>query len=154
MSSNNINDVSEYIKSKFKELLEEDISDYELDIISKSIQISQKEVPTVKTILSDMIAEGIRLKSGLEYMIFRLKDKRKIISLKYNPEYNKLFTILTRQGRPSKAAIDCEIMYTNPELYSMSTKLGEFDELVQFVNDQIQIIDMIIRNLESRHYDL
>ena len=64
------------------------------------------------------------------------------------------FTTYTRQNRPSKAAIDCEIMYLHPNMYEMHNRLEEFDELIQFVYDQISIIDMIIRNLESRHYDL
>lgn len=154
MSANNVNDISEYVKNKFKNLLEDDISEYELSIITDSIGLSHREVPSVKTILSDRISESTKLKAGLEYMIFRLKDKRKIISHKYTPKYNKLFTTLTRQQRPSKAAIDCEIMYLYPEMSEMYNKLVEFDELIQFVNDQISIIDMIIRNLESRHYDL
>lgn len=154
MSAQNQNDIYEFIKSKFEELLNKDISDYELSIIKNSILLASREMPTSKVILGDRINEAVKLKSELQYMIMRLNDKRKVLLLNYTPEYNKLFTILTRQGRPSKQAIESEIFYTNQKMYEDNNRLNDFAELIEFINNQLSIIDMIIRNMESRKYDL
>lgn len=154
MKINSNNDIYEYVKLKFVNLLNEDISDYELSMIKNIIGLSSREVPTSKVILGDRISEAIKYKSDAQYLITKLKDKKKIILLNYTPEYNKWFTILTRQGRPSKAAIDSEIMYTKPDMYADNLKIQEFDELIEFMQNQLIIIDMIIRNMESRKYDL
>ena len=154
MSAQNQNDIYEFIKDKFVKLLGDDISEYELTMIKNSIGVVYRDVPTSKAILGDRIAEITRIKSDINYIKMRLNDKKKVILLNYTPKYNKLFTVYTRQGRPSKLAIECEIFYTDPDMKADRDRLDEFDELVEFLNNQLSILDMLIRNMESRRYDL
>ena len=154
MAAQNIDDVYTYIKDKFINLFKDDISDYELNMIRSSLQLAYRDIPTSKSILGDRISEATKMKSDIYYIMTRLKDKRKIISINYNSKYNKLYTVLTRQGRPSKQAIESEIFYLNADMFETRNVLNDYDELLEFLNNQLSIIDMIIRNMENRRYDL
>lgn len=151
---NNISDIISYIIGNLKKLLPDELSEYELKMVSDSLELPYRPVSNSKVLISDRIDEAIKSKSDLNYIIIKLKNKRKLISIPYNSEYNKLFTILTRQNRPSKQAIDSEIKYTKPDMSEKSDLINDYDEIIEFFENHKSLIDMLIRNYENRRYEL
>lgn len=147
-----IQDICKYVTSKLKELV--DASEYEEQIVTDAIMLPHTVVTNAKTVLSDRIDDAIKCKSGLNYIILRLRDKKKIIQVPYETEYNRMFTILTRQARPSKQAIDSEIKYTKPGMADTANTLEEYDKLIDYLNSLQAVIDLVIRNSENRRYNL
>lgn len=150
----NISDIISYIIGNLKKLLPDELSEYELKMVSDSLELPYRPVSNSKVLISDRIDEAIKSKSDLNYIIIKLKNKRKLISIPYNSEYNKLFTILTRQNRPSKQAIDSEIKYTKPDMSEKSDLINDYDEIIEFFENHKSLIDMLIRNYENRRYEL
>lgn len=150
----NISDIISYIIGNLKKLLPDELSEYELKMVSDSLELPYRPVSNSKVLISDRIDEAIKSKSDLNYIIIKLKNKRKLISIPYNSEYNKLFTILTRQNRPSKQAIDSEIKYTKPDMSEKSDLINDYDEIIEFFENHKSLIDMLIRNCENRRYEL
>lgn len=151
---NNISDIISYIIGNLKKLLPDELSEYELKMVSDSLELPYRPVSNSKVLISDRIDESIKSKSDLNYIIIKLKNKRKLISIPYNSEYNKLFTVLTRQNRPSKQAIDSEIKYTKPDMSEKSDLINDYDEIIEFFENHKSLIDMLIRNYENRRYEL
>lgn len=147
-----IQDICRYVTSKLKELA--DLSEYEEKIITDAIMLPHTTVTNAKSVLSDRIDDAVRCKSDLNYMILRLKDKKKVMQVPYDSEYNKMFTILTRQNRPSKQAIDSEIKYTKPAMAETASTLEEFDKMIDYLSSLQAVIDLVIRNSENRRYNL
>jgi len=150
----NISDVISKVISDINKVLPDDLSEYEQRMISDSLEIPYKSVTNSKVVLSDRIDEAIKCKSDLNYIIMKLKNKRKEVSIPYNVKYNKLFTILTRQGRPSRAAIESEINYTNPDMAQSYNTIENLDDIISFLESHLSLIDMVIRNYENRRYNL
>lgn len=148
-----INDVSKYIVDKIKSVLD-DFSSYEEQVIVNAVLLPYSTTTNAKSVLSDRIDDAIKCKADLNYIILRIKDKKKILQVPFDTEYNKLFTILTRQARPSKQAIDSEIKYTKPELSEKANLLEEYDKLIEYLINMQAVIDLIIRNTENRRYNL
>jgi hypothetical protein len=148
-----INDVSKYIVDKIKSILD-DFSSYEEQVIVNAVLLPYSTTTNAKSVLSDRIDDAIKCKADLNYIILRIKDKKKILQVPFDAEYNKLFTILTRQARPSKQAIDSEIKYTKPELNEKANLLEEYDKLIEYLINMQAVIDLIIRNTENRRYNL
>ena len=148
-----INDVSKYIVDKIKSILD-DFSSYEEQVIVNAVLLPYSTTTNAKSVLSDRIDDAIKCKADLNYIILRIKDKKKILQIPFDAEYNKLFTILTRQARPSKQAIDSEIKYTKPELNEKANLLEEYDKLIEYLINMQAVIDLIIRNTENRRYNL
>lgn len=149
----NIDEVSQYILDSLKSVLD-DMSEYEEGIVKQAILFPYATVTNAKTVLSDRIDDAIRCKSDLNYIILRLRDRRKVIQVPYETEYNKLFTMLTRQQRPSKQAIDSEIKYTRPAMADTADRLEEYDKIIGYLTDVQAVLDLAIRNTESRRYNL
>lgn len=149
---NNIQEVSKYFLEQMRGLIE--LSDFEEKIISDSILLPYMTVTNAKTVISDHIDEAVKAKSNLNYILYRLKDKRKMILLPFEAEYNKLFTVLTRQNRPSKQAIDSEIKYTRKDLAETFTKLEDYERVIEYLQSLLSVLDLVIKNAESRRYNL
>lgn len=148
-----INDVSKYIVDKIKSVLD-DFSSYEEQVITNAVLLPYSTTTNAKSVLSDRIDDAIKCKADLNYIILRIKDKKKILQVPFDVEYNKLFTILTRQARPSKQAIDSEIKYTKPEMNEKANLLEEYDKLIEYLINMQAVIDLVIRNTENRRYNL
>lgn len=148
-----INDVSKYIVDKIKSVLD-DFSSYEEQVITNAVLLPYSTTTNAKSVLSDKIDDAIKCKADLNYIILRIKDKKKILQVPFDVEYNKLFTILTRQARPSKQAIDSEIKYTKPEMNEKANLLEEYDKLIEYLINMQAVIDLVIRNTENRRYNL
>lgn len=148
----NIKEVSQYIISKIEAIAE--ISEYEKSIITSSILLPYSAIANARTVLSDKIDEIIRSKADLNYIIYRLKDKKKVIQMPFDAEYGKLFTALTRQMRPSKQAIDCEIKCTRKDLAEKAELLEEFDKIIEFLSNTENVLDLLLKNCENRRYGL
>lgn len=151
--SNNIDEAINYVISNLKNLLD-DISAYEEEIVKQAILLPYTTTTNAKAVLSDRIDDAIKSKSNLNYIILRIKDKKKLIQIPYENEYNRMFTILTRQARPSKQAIDSEIKYTKPGMAETANRLDEFDKMLEYLTSLQTVIDLVIRNAENRRYNL
>lgn len=152
METSSINDVCNYIVEKIKKLIE--LSEYEEGILRNAMMLPYATVTNAKSVLSDRIDDAIRSKADINYMICRIRDKQKVIKVPYEVEYNKMFTILTRQNRPSKQAIDSEIKYTKKEMADTSKLIDEYDEVINYLQGLHSVIDLVIRNSENRRYNL
>lgn len=151
--ASNIDEVTAYVITKLRELLI-DISEYEESIVRQAMLLPYTTTTNAKTVLSDRIDDAIKCKADLNYVILRIKDKKKIVQVPYDTEYNRMFTVLTRQNRPSKQAIDSEIKYTKPGMADTANTLEEYDKLIEYLNSLQAVIDLVIRNAENRRYNL
>lgn len=147
-----INDASDYVVAKIKAILE--ISDYEEQAVRNAMLLPYSTVTNAKSVLSDRIDDAIKCKADINYITLRIRDKKKLLQVPYDTEYNKLFTVLTRQNRPSKQAIDSEIKYTKPEMNEKANILEEYDKILEYLSSLQAVIDLVIRNSENRRYNL
>lgn len=146
-----INEVVKFIQSQFVELLG-DLSDYELSIIEKSIKFPFIKTFTSSSAMTDTIQSMIGNLSDLAYLENKIKALKYELYIKYRSEYEKQFTILTRAGRPSKLAIDSEIHYSSPKLSEMRNKIELYENLLSYLENQIELVRMSIRNYENQKF--
>lgn len=149
-----VNDLSSLIsciQDDFKEVFG-DLSDYELSIIEKSIREPFVRSFVSSNSMSDHIQSMISNLSDLNYFRNKLVSLSYKLGTAYRVEYDKQFTILTRAGRPSKQAIDSEIHYSHPELAHQRDTLEKYNNLMIYLDSQIELIKMSIRNYESQRY--
>lgn len=147
-----INDAVSYVISKIRAIA--GISPYEEQVIKNAMLLPYSTVTNAKSVLSDRIDDAIKCKADLNYIALRIKDKKKVLRVPYDAEYNRMYTILTRQNRPSRQAIDSEIKYTKPEMSEKAELLGEYDQLIEYIGNMQAVIDLVIRNAENRRYNL
>ena len=152
--SNNVNEVASYMKSEFKELLGDNISEYELDMVAGLVLEPFRTVPNNRLMIADAVQTMTQLKSNINYLTYKLNDSRREVELPYRVDYNKYFTVLTRSGRPSKAAIDAEINHTYDGMESRKRVLERYQMLIDFLESQKDVVDLAVRNLESKRYEL
>ena len=145
---NIVNSIINYSKSIMP------LSDYEAQIIRNAISVVNHPVPSTKLLLTTDIDKMISAKGELNYIIMKLKDIRRSYKIPHDNCYNKGFTTLTKMGRPSTESKIAEIYHTNPEMQEWRDKLSDIDNLLEFLNSYIGLIDSSIRNMESRRYDL
>jgi hypothetical protein len=139
---------------KIEELFNIKLSDSDLDLIKRLRYLPDQNLSDSKGILLDNLSIVIKTKSELNLFVYRLRDLFNSERFKFNLEYNRLFVILTKSGRPSKHAIDCEIFHNNPELDKFNKRLNDIEILVEFFNTCHTILDLLIKNIESKNYSL
>ena len=130
------------------------VSDYEANILKNSFRNINLGVPSTKLLLSESIDSFISLKSNLSYLKLKINDYRRTISIPYNDLYNQGFVRLTKALRPSKQAIDSELHYTDPKLREYRDKLSDIDNLLEFIDTMLLLIDRKVDNMNARRYDM
>lgn len=131
-----------------------DLSDYEMNIIRTSMQLIQMDPPSTKLMITERITQLVRNKSDLQYLILKAKDLRRSYNIPYVDAYNQQFTILTRQNRPSKQAIESEMHYMKPELRDYRDKISNIDTMLEFLDSYLTFLDKTIYVMENRRFDL
>lgn len=144
-----VENVIKYCKKIFEEM-----SDYETNIIRIGMNLIQMDPPSTKLMLTERITQLVRAKSDLQYLILKARELRKSYNVPYVNEYNQQFTILTRQNRPSKQAIESEMHFMKPELREYRDKIDDIDTLLEFLNSYMGFFDKSIAVLENRRFDV
>lgn len=144
-----VENVIKYCKKIFEEM-----SDYETNIIRTGMNLIQMDPPSTKLMLTERITQLVRAKSDLQYLLLKARELRKSYNIPYTNEYNQQFTILTRQNRPSKQAIESEMHFMKPELREYRDKIEDIDTLLDFLSSYMGFFDKSISVLENRRYDI
>lgn len=148
-----IEQVISSIQEEFSKSIGE-LSDYEKSVIEKSIRLPFVKVFTSSPAMTDAIQSFVTLISELEYFKNRISSLKHELRVVYCSDYEKNYTILTRSGRPSRQAIESEMHFVNPKMSELRTKIEEYDILLDWLNSQIDILNISIRNYESMKYKL
>lgn len=151
--ANNIDEVVKSIQESFVEACG-DLSEYELSIIDRSIKLPMNRTFTSKMAMVDSVHSMISTLSELNYLKNQVIKRRYELNVKHRVEYDKQFTLLTRIGRPSRQAIESEIYSSSELLNSQRDKLEEFDNVLEFLETQIDLIHAAIDNYKSAQYGL
>lgn len=152
-TTNSFQDQVENVINYCKKIFEE-MSDYETNIIRTSMNLIQMDPPSTKLMLTERITQLVRAKSDLQYLLLKARELRKSYNIPYTNEYNQQFTILTRQNRPSKQAIESEMHFMKPELREYRDKIEDIDTLLDFLSSYMGFFDKSISVLENRRYDI
>lgn len=131
-----------------------DVSDYELNMIGNTLRLIYMEPPSTKLLVTERISELVKSKSDLQYLVLKIKDIRRSTNIPYINKYNTQFTLLTKQGRPSKAAIESEMYHIHQDLRDQRDKLSDIDNLLEFFEGYFALLDKTVYTLESRKFDL
>lgn len=152
----NTNDFHEQVENviNYCKHIFEDMSDYEADIIRTSMNLIQMDPPSTKLMLTERITQILRAKSNIQYLMLKARELRKSYNIPYTNDYNQQFTILTRQNRPSKQAIESEMHFLNPKLREYRDKIDDLDTLIEFLSSYMGFCDKTISVLENRRYDI
>ena len=118
------------------------------------MRLIQMDPPSTKLMVTERITQLVRNKSDMQYLILKAKDLRRSYNIPYTDSYNQQFTILTRQNRPSKQAIESEMHFMKPELREYRDKINDIDTMLDFFNSYLSFIDKTVAVLENRRYDL
>lgn len=153
MEVNNEEDKIKVMLDETKSILN-DVSDYELSMISNSMRLVSSAPPSTKLQITERITSLIKSKSDIQYLVYRVKEIRQEVSIPYNNKYNELYTMLTIKGRPSKAAIESEMYFKNKDVMNSKNKLDKIDNLLEFLESYLNYLDRMISVLDSRRYDL
>lgn len=149
--ASSIEDVIKEVQSLFIEVCGT-LSEYELLIIENSIRLPMKRVLTSSASMTDMIQQITSNLSELNYFKSKLVQIKYPIQLKYSMEFDKQFTLLTRIGRPSRQAIESEINSTSEITRELGNQLTQINNLLEFLQSQIELLHITIRNYESQKY--
>lgn len=152
MVVNSYEDKIQYLVDKVKEVI--DISDYEEEKLTLAFKMSMLELPTTRILVTNRISEVINSKSDLYYLTTKITEYYNNLNIDYSARYYKEFTILTRQGRPSKTAIESEIFTLHKDIKEMKDNLDKVELARDIVANLSDIIDKILENLERRSYAL
>lgn len=152
-SSDSINSVVSSVLSMTEKVVGS-LSDYEKSIIRTSLLILQQEPPSTKLLITTKLAGIVRLKSDLNYLLLRIKDTRRSYNIPYTSTYNRLYTLGTKKGLPSKLAIEADLFSRNPDISLARDKISDLDMLIEFYDKQLSLLDSTISILESRKYDV
>lgn len=150
MKANDLSELIESVRNNFKETL--DISDYELGMISNSIKLIFTRAFTSSAVITEQIQIMLEALSNLNYLRSKLVSARYKVDTKHRVLYDKEFTVLTKMGRPSKQAIDSEIYYSNKEIFDLREKLEAYNNLLEYLDTQIKLLESTVRNYESQRY--
>lgn len=131
-----------------------ELSEYEKEMIYSAFNSIYKELPTTRILITSRVNEVIQIRSDINYLKVKVSDTYRNTNIKYLSLYNKKFTILTRQGRPSKAAIDSEIYTVDTDIYKLKCDLDALEESTTILEDLSSIVDNLLSNLERRSYAL
>lgn len=140
--------------SNLKDIFKDDISTEELDIIYKANSYLSQQVPNNKVMLGDRSSEGVKIRSQVNYLIYKLKNKLIIDRVSHDDEYNKKFVTYTRMGRPSKAAIESEIYFSSKELSELKVSIDRMIVLVEYLEHLSNSVESYISILSSRGFVL
>ena len=153
---NNTNSFQDQVENviKYCRKIFEELSDYETNIIRTGMNLIQMDPPSTKLMLTERISQLVRSKSDIQYLILKARELRKSYNIPYINEYNQQFTILTRQNRPSKQAIESEMHFMKPELREYRDKIEDIDTLLEFLSSYMGFFDKAIQVLENRRYDI
>lgn len=146
-----IDQVVKEVQEEFSKVLG-NLSDYELSIIEKSIRLPFLKVFTSTATMTDAIQSYASSISELNYLSTKISSSRYEINVKYRSSFEKNYTILTRSGRPSRLAIESEIHYLNPDLSEMRNKIDSIDIILKWIESQIEVLNISIKNYESLKY--
>lgn len=143
-----VNSIVEYVSSLVP------LSEFEKSNVARAYRLVSETIPSTKLLLGSKISEILESKTNLMYIKQRLLDERRKIYIPHINKYNKLFTVLTRQGRPSTESKITEIYAMNVDLQGSRDKLSDIDNLLEFLESYISILDTMVKNLDGRKYDL
>lgn len=143
-----VNSIVEYVSSLVP------LSEFEKSNVARAYRLVSEAIPSTKLLLGSKISEVLECKTNLMYIKQRLLDEKRKIYIPHINKYNKLFTILTRQGRPSTESKITEIYAMNVDLQNSRDKLSDIDNLLEFLESYISILDTMVKNLDGRKYDL
>lgn len=130
------------------------LSDMEYDMLRDAMLSVYKELPNSKSGASTLNDELLSHKSNLVYMISSIKRTKGKMYREYRRTVDNKFTILVRQGRPSKDAIMSEIHSQSADLRNSRDHIDEMDELIGFIESVISLIENKMRIVDNKRYDL
>lgn len=152
-ASTSIQDVANQVTSMTEKVIGE-LSSYEKNIIKTLVTSYYAELPSTKLLITTRLGSLNRVKADLSYILLRIKDIRKSYSIPYTTTYNKLYTLGTKKGLPSKLAIEADMFSRNPELADAKDKLDSIDMLIEYYTTQLELVNSLEHTLESRKYDV
>lgn len=150
--SNSFDEKVEAIVKYTKEIVP--VSDYEAGIIRGLVRSVGDPLPSTKALIEDKIDDFTKIKADMYYILLRIKDIRRDINIPHQNKYYTQFMLLTKQGRPSTESKVAEIYALNSDMRESRDKLSDIDNLLEFLENSLNLIDSKIRNLESRKYSL
>lgn len=147
----NIDEAIKSIQGMFIEVCGE-LSSYELSIIENSIRLPMQRAFTSSSAMTDAIQSILSNLTEVNYLRTKLIQMRYEVNLKHRIKYDKQFTLLTRMGRPSKQAIESELYSSDGELDQLRIDLEGIDNLLDYLQTQIELLQSTVRNYESQKY--
>lgn len=151
--SQGIQDIVTSVVSMTESIIGE-LSEYERGIIKTSMLILQQEPPSTKLLITTKLSGVVRVKSDMQYLILRIKDIRRSYNIPYTKTYNRLYTLGSKKGLPSKLAIESDMFSRSVDLADARDKINDIDMLLDFFDKQLALLDSTISILESRKYDV
>jgi len=148
----NLNNLCNYILSVIAGVVE--LSDYEENMIRGMITNIRQGAPNTKQALNDSIENVINSRSDVNYILIKMRERRREIQQEYNLHYDKGFTQLTKQNRPSRQAIESELHYINETLKEYRDKLEVMDYVIEFLTSELNTLDKKHKHLENKKFDI
>lgn len=152
MPANDRQEIVEIIISKIETICQ--LSDYEKGFIRTADNLLSMQLPTTRTSIYDRVKELTDAKKGIDYIIFKLKEELSLCNRLFNVTYNKEFVKYTNLGRPSKASIDSEIFFKNPDLYEKRIIIERINSIIELLDKYTSYINRITNNVENRRFDV
>lgn len=126
-----------------------EFNDFEKGYIKSAIVYVHEAVPTDITIIFKKQESIISSMEDIEYLIARLKSRRKEINNLYKAKKDPAYTSLVLKGRPSDTARDCEVRTKVPELSEFESQLETIDYLTEYlyhIKDSLNKLYLDIRD--------
>lgn len=125
-------------------------SDDEINMIKSSISLIIESSPTTPASVFSRIERLIKASSDISWILLSLKRTRVKLDNALKRRKDPKFVLLTRQGRPSTAAIEAEIRHTDNSVLDMEAKITELDNLIEYMSNVEVNIDRYIRAMRDK----
>ena len=145
--------MEEDLKSLFDYLVSNNIlSKDEIDIINVCIKEIREASPTDKPILFRKGDRLIDYSQRLSWVIYSVKSYRDKLVKELNKKKDPEYTMLVRQGRPSKDAIEAELRFKFQDLYDEEYELNTFNNFVDYLEHIELSLDRYLKMLKEKNH--
>lgn len=143
-----INDISKELYEYLRDIVE--LSPDNIRTVKTALSMIKTIAPSDIPLILNRINELIDVSQDLSWIIVmitrRQNEIKKDIKLKKDPRY----VMLVRQGRPSTAAIEAEIRFSDKTLYDLDENIETISNILEYLNKLQDSIDKYIWLLRDK----
>lgn len=134
-----VNDTSRELLEYLRDVIE--LSPENIRVIKSSLAAIKEQAPSDVPLILRKIERLIDLSQDLSWIILVMKRRFHELTREMKVMKDPQYVMLVRQGRPSSAAIEAEIRFTNKDLYTVEDNIEIVRNIIEYLQKIIDSMD-------------